>query len=51
MFSLAKNIKFRMVKDKFQNQMKNNINIIKKTKSIFVKADKTNNYCKISKDE
>ena len=51
MFELVKIIKFRKIKDKFQDQLKNDLKEINKSKHVLVKADKTNNYYKVEKSQ
>ena len=52
MFNLFKNINFIVIKYKLKYKLKNYINSIKKSKSIFGTVDKTNNYqYKLSNDE
>ena len=51
MFELVKIIKFRKIKDKFQEQLRNDLKEINKSKHVIVKADKTNNYYKVEKSE
>ena len=44
-------IKFRKVSSNFQNQLKEDIKVIKKLKKVFIFADKTSNIYQIEKDE
>ena len=48
---LVNKIKFRKVSSNFKNQLKDDIKAIKKSKKIFVFADKTSNIYQIEKDE
>ena len=47
---LARNIKFREVKNKFQNKLKNDLKEIKNEKKVTVAADKTRNFYKMEPD-
>ena len=51
LWELVNKIKFRKVSSNFQNQLKENIKATKKSKKIFVFADKTSNIYQIEKDE
>ena len=51
LWDLVNKIKFRKVSSNFQNQLKEDIKAIKKSKKIFVFADKTSNIYRIEKDE
>ena len=51
LWDLVNKIKFRKVSSNFQNQLKEDIKAIKKSKKIFVFADKTSNIYQIEKDE
>ena len=51
LWDLVNKIKFRKVSSSFQNQLKEDIKAIKKSKKIFVFADKTSNIYQIEKDE
>ncbi|XP_070575105.1 uncharacterized protein [Ptychodera flava] len=48
--NLVDNIKFRKVNDSFQRKLKSDIREIKKSGKIFVPADKTRNFYKVSAD-
>ena len=49
LWDLVNKIKFRKVSSNFQNQLKEDIKAIKKSKKIFVFADKTSNIYQIEK--
>lgn len=51
LFSLIKEIKFQPIRNKFQHQIKSDIKKITQSKEVFVKADKSDNFYKISKEE
>ena len=51
LWNLVNKIKFRKVSNSFQNQLKEDIKAIKKSKKIFVFADKTSNIYQSEKDE
>ena len=51
LWDLDNKIKFRKVSSNFQNQLKEDIKAIKKSKKIFIFADKTSNIYQIEKDE
>ena len=51
LWDLVNKIKFRKVSSNFQNQLKEDIKVIKKSKKIFVFTDKTSNIYQIEKDE
>ena len=51
LWDLVNKIKFRKVSSNFQNQLKEYIKIIKKSKKIFVFPDKTSNVYQMEKDE
>ena len=51
LWDLVNKIKFRKVSSNFQNQLNEDIKAIKKSKKIFVFADKTSNIFQIEKDE
>ena len=51
LWELVNKIKFRKVSSNFQNQLKEDIKVTKKSKKIFVFADKTSNIYQIEKDE
>ena len=45
------NIKFRRTKNHFQNKLRNDIKRINKDNHLFIPADKTSNFYKLSKDQ
>ena len=47
---MAKNIKFKRKNNQFQNKLRADLNNIRKDKNIYVAADKTRNFYKMSKD-
>ena len=51
LLKVIENIEFRNVKCKFQSKLRNDVKSIKNSDQIFVPADKTNNYYKLSEDE
>ena len=51
LWDLVNKIKFRKVTSNFRNQLKEVIKAVKKSKKIFVFADKTSNMYQIEKDE
>ena len=51
LYSLAKTIKFKTKHTKFQNEMKKDMNIIKNSKYLLIKADKTSNIYKIKPEK
>ena len=51
MLELVKTGKFRNTNDKFQNEMKDNINKIKSSSNVFIPADKTTNMYELTPKE
>ena len=51
LWDLVNKIKFGKVSSNFQNQLKEDIKLIKKSKKLFFFADKTSNIYQIGKDE
>ena len=47
---LIKRVTFRKLHNKFQNALRNDINSIKKSRNMFIFADKTRNICETDKD-
>ena len=47
---MAKNIKFKRKNNQFQNKLRADLNNIRKDKNIYVAADKTRNFYKMSKE-
>ena len=48
LLELVKTDKFRNKNDKFQNEMKDNINKIKFLSKVFIPAEKTTNICELT---
>ena len=51
LLELVKTDKFRNTNDKFQNEMKDNINKIKSSSNVFIPADKTTNMYELTPKE
>ena len=51
LLELVKTVKFRNRNDKFQNDMKDDINKIKSSLNVFIPADKTTNMYKLTPKE
>nr|XP_047123016.1 uncharacterized protein LOC124806296 [Hydra vulgaris] len=51
LIDLVKHIKFRKVQSNFQNKLKQDINIIRKSNQTYTYADKTSNLYKLSKND
>ena len=49
--SMITNIKFRRTKNHFQNKLRNDIKRINNDNHLFIPADKTSNFYKLSKDQ
>ena len=51
LFELVKSVKFRNRNDKFENEMKDDINKVKSSLNVFIPADKTANMYKVTPKE
>ena len=51
LISIVKNVQFRQVKNTFQNKIREDTKNIKKDSNLFVPADKTHNFYKLTKEQ
>ena len=50
-FDIIKSIKFRKVRNKFQEELKEDLSKIRKSRNMFVFADKTNNVYEMKSED